>query len=193
MALVKLRIWVFHLIESNTQIEQKGPTMKTWNQINNTTAVTRTSMTRSIQCLGSIMIFVFVVATATGWSADPKGEASPGHALIGTWKLISAKYDGQESPIPAEATTLKHVTPAQFMWASYDKDGTVVRAAGGSYTIKGDVYEETPQYGISSDFDLIKGKAQTFKWKVEGNKWHHNGKLSNGLTIEEVWERVEKK
>jgi hypothetical protein len=42
------------------------------------------------------------------------------------------------------------------------------------------VYEETPEYGISADFDLIKAEAQTFTWKVEGNKWYHNGKLSNG-------------
>ncbi len=85
---------------------------------------------------------------------------------------------------------VKHVTATQFMWATYDKDGKVTRAAGGDYTLKGEVYEETPEYGISSDFDEIKGKAQTFKWKVEGNKWHHNGKLSNGLSIEEVWGRV---
>jgi hypothetical protein len=39
----------------------------------------------------------------------------------------------------------------------------------------------------------IKGKAQTFKWKVEGNRWHHTGKLDKGPTIDEVWERVEKK
>jgi hypothetical protein len=50
-----------------------------------------------------------------------------------------------------------------------------------------------PEYGISEDFETIKGKAQTFKWQVDGNKWHHSGKLSNGLTIEEVWEKVEKK
>jgi hypothetical protein len=29
--------------------------------------------------------------------------------------------------------------------------------------------------------------------KVDGNKLHQNGKLNSGLTIEEVWERVEKK
>ena len=46
---------------------------------------------------------------------------------------------------------------------------------------------------LGDTFDLIKGKAQTFKCKVEGNKWHHDGKLSNDLTIEEVWERVERK
>ncbi|HJZ57452.1 MAG TPA: lipocalin family protein [Gemmataceae bacterium] len=124
---------------------------------------------------------------------DPKGGAPAENKLVGTWKLVSAKYGGREVRFPEGTTMLKHVTPSQFMWATYDKDGKVTRAAGGPYTLKGDTYEETPEYGISSDFDIIKGKAQTFKWKVEGNKWYHTGKLSNGLTIEEVWERVEKK
>jgi hypothetical protein len=79
------------------------------------------------------------------------------------------------------------------MWASYGADGTVTRAAGGTYILKGDVYEETPQYGLSADFDTVKEKAQTFKCRIDGDTWHHDGKLSNGLTIEEIWERVEKK
>ena len=79
------------------------------------------------------------------------------------------------------------------MWATYDQGGKVTRAAGGGYKLNGDVYEETPEYGIGGDFDVIKGKAQSFKWKVDGNKWYHDGKLSNDLTIEEVWERVDKK
>jgi hypothetical protein len=33
----------------------------------------------------------------------------------------------------------------------------------------------------------------SFECKVEGAKWYHNGALSSGLTIEEVWERVEPK
>jgi len=124
----------------------------------------------------------------TAVAEEPKAE----NKLVGTWKQVSAIYDGREYK-PEGATTLKHVTPTQFMWASYDKDGVIARAAGGRYTIKGDVYEEVPEYGISSDFDIIKGKAQTFTWKVEGNKWFHTGKLSNGLTIDELWERVEAK
>lgn len=120
-------------------------------------------------------------------------EAKTDNKLLGTWKMVSAKYAGQEFKFPAGTTTLKHVTPNQFIWVGHDEDGKITRAAGGSYMIKGDTYEEVPQYGLSDDFDIIKGKAQVFKWKVEGNKWHHNGKLSNGLTIEEVWERVEKK
>ena len=135
---------------------------------------------QATRCLA--LIIALTVTAATGWSAEPHGDTKSDNKLIGTWKMISG-----------EATTVKHVTPTQFMWASYDKDGKVTRAAGGGYTLKGEVYEETPEYGIGSDFELLKGKPQTFTWKVEGNKWYHNGKLSNGLTIEEVWERVEKK
>lgn len=116
-----------------------------------------------------------------------------GHELIGTWKMKSAKYGGQEYSFPEGTTTLKHVTPAQFMWVTYDKDGTVTRTAGGGYTLDGDKYAETPEYGIGEDFESIKGKAHSFSWKVDGNAWHHSGRLGDGLTIEEVWERVEAK
>ena len=134
-----------------------------------------------------------LAAAAAAVADDPKGAPPSDNKLIGTWKMVSAKYGGREVTFPEGITTLKHVTPAHFMWASYDKDGVVSRTAGGTYTIKGEKYEETPAYGMSSDFDIIKGKAQTFTWKVEGNKWLHNGALSSGLTIEEVWERVEAK
>jgi hypothetical protein len=140
-----------------------------------------------IAFLAAVVLFAGIAQR--GFADEPKAE----NKLVGTWKLISAKYGGQEHKFPEGTTTLKHVTPTQFMWATYDGDGKVTRAAGGGYTMKGDAYEETPEYGISADFDTIKGKAHTFKWKVDGNKWHHDGKLSNGLTIEEIWERVEKK
>jgi hypothetical protein len=124
---------------------------------------------------------------------QPKASAGPENKLVGTWKMVSAKYGGEERPRPVDRTTLKHITPAQFLWLSYDQDGKVYRMAGGSYTLKDDSYEETPEYGLGDDFALIRGKLQKFKCKVEGDKWYHNGALSNGLTIEEVWERVEKK
>ncbi len=145
--------------------------------------------TIATQLLAVVIAFVTPVVRAD----EPKKDAKQENKLVGSWKQVSAKYGGKDYKPAEGTTTIKHVTPTQFMWASYDKDGKVTRAAGGSYTMKGESYEETPEYGLSNDFDIIKGKAQTFTWKVEGNKWHHNGKLSNGLTIEEVWERVEKK
>ena len=138
-------------------------------------------------------LFVVLGLSAVCRADEPKGDSGTQAKLIGTWKLVSARYGGRESALPSESTTIKHITPSQFMWASYDADGKVSRAAGGGYTLKDGVYEETPEYGISADFDLIKGKAHAFKCKIDGNKWHHDGKLDSGLTIEEVWERVEKK
>src|SRR5262249_45949159 len=112
-------------------------------------------------------------------ASAPLADGQSGHEptlqekLVGTWRLVSAKYGGQDATFPAGTVTLKHVTPAQFMWASYGADGTLTRAAGGSYTLKGDVYEETPQYGMSGDFEIIRGKVQSFKCRIDGNRWYH--------------------
>jgi hypothetical protein len=79
------------------------------------------------------------------------------------------------------------------MFVDFDKDGNFIDAFGGPYTLKGEKYEEALEYGVGEVFKMLKGKPQPFECKVEGNKWYHNGTLSNGLTIEEVWERVETK
>jgi hypothetical protein len=144
-----------------------------------------------------VALGVAAAFSPTSSTADEpaKTGAKPDNELVGTWKLVSAKYDGQENKLPEGITMLKHVTPVQFMWAIYDKDGKVVSALGGSYTLKGDKYDETPEYGLADNSDSLKalmGKIQSFTWKINGNKWYHNGKLSSGVTIEEVWERVEK-
>jgi len=137
-----------------------------------------------------VAVSILVLVTAVPALADePKTE----NKLIGTWKLVSAKYNGQESKLPETSTTLKHITPTQMMWLTYDSEGKVTRGAGGSYTLKGDDFTDTPEYGVGPDFGIVKGQTHTFKCKVEGNKWYHTGKLANGLEIEEVWERVEKK
>jgi hypothetical protein len=147
--------------------------------------------TIATRCL--VVTIALAVTAAPAAADEPKGGAKDENKLVGTWKLVSAKYGGRDASFLGNTTTLKHVTPTQFMWATYGADGKVTRTAGGAYTLNGETYEETPEYGLGSDFGVVKAKAQTFKWTVEGNKWHHTGKLSNGLTIEEVWERVERK
>ncbi|MGC1273225.1 MAG: hypothetical protein WBC44_05920 [Planctomycetaceae bacterium] len=113
--------------------------------------------------------------------------------LVGTWKLVSAKYGGAEFQFPEGTTMVKHVTPTHFMWATYGEDGTVSRAAGGSYTLEGDAYKESIKYGMGDDFNVIQGQTHAFTCKIEGNTWKHNGELAGGLTIEEDWKRVEAK
>jgi len=147
---------------------------------------------RQIGVTVPVLLLTLAVAASRTAAAD-KEETKTQNNIVGTWRLVSAKYGGQESKLPQVATMLKHVTPAQFMWAMYGKDGKVTRALGGTYTLKGDEYVEIPEYGVGSVLDLLKGKPQVFTCKVEGNKWYHTGKISDGTTIEEVWERVEKK
>jgi hypothetical protein len=143
---------------------------------------------------GSWAVLFLTLGASVLLAADDaaKRGAAADNKLVGTWKLISAKYGGTVSKLPEGFTQLKHITPVQFMWATYDKDGKVVAALGGPYTVTGKEYAEIPAYGVGN-FAGLKGKPQIFTWKVEGNKWYHTGKLSSGLTIEEVWERVEKK
>src|SRR5262249_33608832 len=109
-----------------------------------------------------LTMFALGLALVNGPTPGPAGEPGKGktitNKLVGTWKLVSGKYGGRDFKLPEGTTMLKHVTPTQFTWVTYDKDGKVFRMAGGSCTLKGDRYEETPEYGISSDFDLIKGK-----------------------------------
>src|SRR5438128_3484330 len=113
-----------------------------------------------------VAAFAFMSARSAADEAK-KAEAKPENKLVGTWKLVSAKYGGQDVTFPEGSTRLKHITPAQFMWASYDKDGKVDATLGGPYTLKGDKYEETPEYGIGDVLELLKGKPPSFECKVE--------------------------
>jgi len=120
-----------------------------------------------------------------------RAEARAENELLGTWKLVEAKYGSTAYKVPEGTTELKHVTAVHWVLTVFDKDGKVGVVMGGPYAMNGDKYEETPEYGITEIFTNIKGKPQTFTWKVEGNKWFHNGTISSGLTIEEVWQRVD--
>jgi len=147
----------------------------------------------------SMAVLVSLVAVAAYTSGrstaddQKKAEAMTENKLVGTWKQIKARFRGNEVKIPEGTTQLKHVTQTHFMFVDFDKDGKFIDAFGGPYTLKGEKYEETLEYGVGDVFKVLKGKPQSFECKVEGAKWYHNGTLTNGLTIEEVWERVEPK
>jgi hypothetical protein len=124
---------------------------------------------------------------------EPKADASANSPLIGTWTRISAKFGSREQkPVPG-MRNYKHVTPTHFIWLSHNKDGVIYTSLGGPYTLTDNKYAETPESGIGLDLIFLKGKAQSFEWKADANKWYHTGKLSTGLSVAEVWERVENK
>jgi hypothetical protein len=143
----------------------------------------------------AIVSFVLVTACASFAPADdgPKTAEAKKDTLVGTWKLTRARYNNQDFPFPEGFTTMKIVTPTRYVLVIYHKDGSVARAAGGSYKLDGDKYEETPEFSTTEGFDAIKAKPQSFTWKLEGDTWRHDGKLTSGMAVEEVWERAEKK
>jgi hypothetical protein len=146
----------------------------------------------------AVIALALISSSVAAWQAI--GTAGPSLAApratqddhVGTWKAVSGNYGGRAFNFPEDPTTLKHVTASQFTVVTFDKDGKVTRVIGGTYTLKGSAYEELPSYGIGGDFDVVKGKPQAFTLRVEQNRWYQAGTLSNGLAVEEVWERVEK-
>jgi hypothetical protein len=150
-------------------------------------------MSRTRKIVLALALAAVGLTAGAGVADDSKTAAETPNQLIGTWKLVSGKYGGREYKAPAGRTMLKHVTPSQFMWVTYGADGKVIGAAGGRYTLQGEDYDEHIEYGIGSNYEVVKGQTHSFHWKIDKNQWLHSGKLANGLTIEEVWERVESK
>jgi hypothetical protein len=131
-------------------------------------------------------------ATTRAGKSNENANLKDSDALVGTWKLTSSRYNGQDFAFPAGISVVKHLTPGHFVTMIYDEAGKVQRAAGGSYVIDGDSYKETPEYSTSENFGNIKNITQSFTSKLEGNTWRYSGKLSIGMEMEEVYVRVGK-
>ena len=151
---------------------------------------------RRFVAVACVIALGLCAATLSGEDAvqsAAKAAAKPDlrSALIGTWKMTSMKINGENNDLPGSAITYKHVTPGGFTWLSFHKDdGKVFRAAGGTWTLRGDAYTEKIEYGVGSDFDVIKNASHPFKCRIEGDTWYHTGRLANGTTIDEQWTRV---
>jgi hypothetical protein len=114
--------------------------------------------------------------------------------IVGTWRLVSYRYGdrGDLRPAPASVTALKQITPTHFEWVRYDPKTKEVRStAGGRYTLAGNAYTETVEYGFGKAYEVIKDQEHSFTVTIEGEKLFQKGKLANGLVIEEIWERME--
>lgn len=142
-----------------------------------------------------LLCVVAILSFGTVLGADKQGDKTKTqNKLIGTWKMVSAKYGGGESDLPKRMTSLKHVTPTHFMWVRINPETAVATGgAGGTYSLKDGKYTETVTYGFGQGFVAVRDKSHSFTYKIKGNRWEHVGSLASGLKIEEIWERVEEK
>ena len=136
----------------------------------------------------TLVAAAFVLAAAVvAQQETPKTSASH----LGTWQLISFKYgDAKDfSDFPKEQRRIKSITETHFTWVEYQvASGKAESMAGGPYTLKGNSYAETIEF-VGTGMETYLGKKQSFTIKVDGDKLRQSGQLSDGLKIEEVWQR----
>ena len=111
---------------------------------------------------------------------------------MGTWQLASFKY-GAASPkfidFPTSQRRLKLITETHFTWSQFaTNNGKVLTMGGGSYSLTGNTYTESIDFGLGMDRYISEKHAFTIR--IDGDKFFLSGSLADGLKIEEVWQRV---
>ena len=144
-------------------------------------------MRKTSWILGAVAFLAFTAALVA-----QQQPAQGGGSHLGTWQLVSTKYgDAKDfSDYPKESRRLKMITATHFTWVDYDtKTKKVSSSAGGPYTLRDGVYTETIEF-VGAEMETYVGKKQEFTIRIEGDKLFQSGRLSDGLKIEEVWQRV---
>ena len=134
-----------------------------------------------------VLVMGFALALA-GQQTPAKG----GSSHLGTWQLVSTKYGDEKefSNYSAERRRVKLITATHFTWVDYNGDTKEISsAAGGPYSLEGNVYTETIEF-VGEGMESYLGKKQAFTIKIDGDKLSQSGHLSDGLKIEEVWRRI---
>ena len=119
-------------------------------------------------------------------------EKKAANSIIGTWQLDSYKYGTTSSsfaPITPDRPHVKLITENRFLWVTYDAaTKKILESAGGAYTLSGENYIESIDYGYNMEGYL--GTKSNFKIKVEDGMFYLSGVLSDGYKIEEIWQKV---
>jgi hypothetical protein len=139
--------------------------------------------------VGAVAIVAFVFAV--GLRAQEDSKKSSGRHL-GTWRLASFKY-GDNQPgftdFPESQRRIKLITETHFTWVQFDATTMEVSStAGGTYSLSGNTYTESIDFGLG--MDTYFGEKHAFTIRVEDDKFFLSGSLADGLKIEEVWQRV---
>jgi hypothetical protein len=121
----------------------------------------------------------------------------PGCAGIGNWGTsygAAGSLKGTWERLEMEAPQYRHIKMLagdHFVWVSYDRStGLVAAVGGGTYLFDGRTYIESLEFGNEALPAELIGEDQFFTARLYGDEWHHQGTLSNGFEVREVWLRI---
>lgn len=145
-------------------------------------------MRKTLLIFGTVATLALTAALP---GADQPAKDAGSH--LGTWRLVSAKYgDAKEfSDVSNQGPHIKMLTANRFIWVIYDsKTKLVSLSMGGSYRLEGASYTETVEFFQPKGMKVYLGKEQVFTIRIKGDRLFQSGKLSDGMQIEEIWQRV---
>jgi len=149
-------------------------------------------MKRKYVTIVTVAVLAIAALTISAGSLVNNESGNTAESIQGTWKLVSTNYGSNPSgftDLPAMIVRMKLITDTHFTWVGFSTlDKKVSSSAGGKYTLNGNTYTESIDFGLNMDAYL--GQKQTFTVKVEGDRLFQSGTLSDGLNIAEIWERV---
>ena len=150
-------------------------------------------MKKSVVILTTAILLTLATIVILAFSnpgSGPRKEAT--NSIMGTWQLDSYKYGTTSSsfaPITPDRPHIKLITEDRFLWVTYDAaTKRILESAGGAYTLNGENYIESIDYGYNMEGYL--GTKSNFKIKVEDGMFYMSGVLSDGYKIEEIWQKV---
>jgi hypothetical protein len=138
------------------------------------------------------IVAVLGVSVAVGLQAQQQPPKMNPKAHLGTWQLKSYKYGENQqafTEFPPTERRIKLITETHFTWIGFNADTKKIRSsAGGKYTLDGNTYTESIDFGLEMDTYL--GQKHAFTIQVDGDRFTLSGSLADNLKIEEVWQRV---
>jgi hypothetical protein len=148
-------------------------------------------MKRSSVILITAMLIVSVIIASATVPAEKASKKKRKADITGTWQMESYKHSSMVNEftmVPENMPRIKLITEDSFCWSNIDGSGKISSSAGGKYTLEGDQYTESIDYGFN--MDLYLGTKSVFTIMLEGDLLFISGKLSTGQKIEQVWHRV---
>lgn len=113
--------------------------------------------------------------------------SSPG-SIKGTWQYDGGIYNGKAQKASKDFRMQREYSENQYNAYMYQEGSQPVKYASGKYELEGDSLLVTGEF--SSQPSQFTGKTIAYQYKLENDKLTINGKLPNGMVVEEYWKKI---